>query len=151
MKNKSTKEKMRSPLDELLDEISPIEQKKTDTRMLLAARIYDAMLAKGWNNNDLMKALGRNTPSIITKWLSGTHNFTTDTLVELESALGISLLNLRPERPKIPSYAIIVSQKAVDIQPTSFGRFFTKPNKRNKPGYTSIHYKTDSKKPVVYR
>jgi ribosome-binding protein aMBF1 (putative translation factor) len=150
MKNKSTKEKMRSPLDQLLDEISPIEQKKTDTRMLLAARIYDAMRAKGWNNNDLMKALGRNTPSIISKWLSGTHNFTTDTLVELESALGISLLNLRPERPKIPTFTIAVSQSAVHTQPTSFERFFTKSNKRKKPDNTSIHYNANSKEPVVY-
>jgi len=114
MKNNLTAEEMRSPLDELLDEISPLEQKKTDTRMLLAARIGDAMRAKGWNNNNLMKALGRNTPSIITKWLSGTHNFTTDTLVELESVLSISLLNLRPERPKTMSFAITVSQKATN-------------------------------------
>lgn len=109
---------MKSPLDELLDEITPLEQKRTDTRMLLAARIYDAMRAKGWNNNDLMKALGRNTPSIITKWLSGTHNFTTDTLVELEDVLGITLLNLRPEKPKNMSFTIAVSQNA-SIDPVS--------------------------------
>jgi ribosome-binding protein aMBF1 (putative translation factor) len=112
MKNNLTAEKMKSPIDELLDEISPIEQRKTDTRMLLAARINDAMRAKGWKNKDLMEALDRNTPSIITKWLSGTHNFTMDTLVELESVLDISLLNLRPEKPKITFFTIAVSQKA---------------------------------------
>lgn len=82
-----------SLLDELLDSITPLEQSKVDTRMLLAAKIADGMKAKGWKNKDLLKAVGKENPSIITKWLSGTHNFTTDTLVELEDALGINLLD----------------------------------------------------------
>lgn len=80
-------------LDELLDSITPLEQSKVDTRMLLAAKIADGMKAKGWKNKDLLNAVGKENPSIITKWLSGTHNFTTDTLVELEDALGINLLD----------------------------------------------------------
>jgi len=82
-----------SLLDELLDSITPLEQSKVDTRMLLAAKIADGMKAKGWKNKDLLKAVGKENPSIITKWLSGTHNFTTDTLVELEDALGVNLLD----------------------------------------------------------
>lgn len=80
-------------LDELLADITPLEQTKIDTRMLLAAKIADGMKAKGWKNMDLLRALGKENPSVITKWLSGTQNFTTDTLVELENALGINLLD----------------------------------------------------------
>ena len=84
----------KSTLDKLLDEITPLEQEMTDAKMLLAVRIADAMEARNWKNKDLLKAVGRDNPSVITKWLSGTHNFTTETLVEIGSALGISLLNL---------------------------------------------------------
>jgi|LSQX01.3.fsa_nt_gb hypothetical protein len=54
-------EKKQSPLDELLSEITPEEQEKTDVKMQLAAKISDTMAAIGWNNKMLMKALGKKT------------------------------------------------------------------------------------------
>ena len=84
----------KSPLDSLLDEITPLEQSKTNAKMILAARIVDAMKAKKLNNNDISIAMDKDNPSIIPKWLSGTYNFDVDTLVELETILNISLLNL---------------------------------------------------------
>jgi len=80
-------------LDELLTKITPLEQSIIDTRMLLAAKIADGMKAKGWKNIDLLREMGKESPSLVTKWLSGTHNFTTDTLVEIEHALDINLLD----------------------------------------------------------
>ena len=91
----------KSTLDKLLDEITPLEQEMTDAKMLLAVRIADAMEARNWKNKDLLKAVGRDNPSVITKWLSGTHNFTTETLVEISRALGIALLNLEEKRSEI--------------------------------------------------
>lgn len=88
-------------LDELLASITPLEQSKVDTRMLLAAKIADGMKAKGWKNKDLLEAVGKENPSVITKWLSGTHNFTADTLVELEDALDIKLLNLDEKKAEL--------------------------------------------------
>jgi transcriptional regulator with XRE-family HTH domain len=100
-------------IDTLFDEIAPIEQEKIDKRMLLAAKIQDAIKAKGWKNKDFLEALGKDNPSIITKWLSGTHNFTTDTLVEIEHALGIRLLNLEePKEQTIIEYHLVITQKA---------------------------------------
>lgn len=80
-------------LDELMKEISPNELERTKKRMLLAAQIYDAIKAKGWNKKDFAKALDKN-PSEITKWLSGTHNFTSDTLFDIERVLSIKLVKL---------------------------------------------------------
>lgn len=105
----------KSALDSLLDEITPIEQAKTDAKMILAARIADAMKAKNWKNKDLLAAVERNNPSVITKWLSGTHNFTVDTLVELENALGISLLNLNKEKQKSERTYHVVVKKEVEL------------------------------------
>ncbi|ARV06147.1 hypothetical protein BTO04_05270 [Polaribacter sp. SA4-10] len=76
-------------LDDILEEISPVEMKKTEQRMLNATKIREAMDAKGWNNTRLLSALNMKSPSIITKWLSGTHNFTQDTLVEIGEVLNI--------------------------------------------------------------
>jgi ribosome-binding protein aMBF1 (putative translation factor) len=77
-------------LDELLREITPREQARTSHRLVRAARIADALAAKGWNQRQLAEALGRK-PSEIKKWLSGTHNFTIDTLSDLEEVLGVVL------------------------------------------------------------
>ena len=84
-------------LSDIFEGITPQEQKRTDNRMLLAAKIKDGMNAKGWKNSQLADALGKK-PSVITKWLSGIHNFTSDTLSDIEGVLGISLLNVRDKK-----------------------------------------------------
>lgn len=80
-------------IDEISSSISPLEEKKVEKKMLIAAKIEGAIKAKDWKHADLLKALGKKYPSIITIWLSGTHNFTIDTLIELEEVLGIELIN----------------------------------------------------------
>ncbi len=76
-------------LDDILDEISPVEMKKIEQRMLNAEKIRIAMDVKGWNNTKLLEEMKMKSPSIITKWLSGTHNFTQDKLVEIGNILNI--------------------------------------------------------------
>ncbi len=58
-------------LDEMLQLITPEEQFQIDQKMLLAAKIYDAMIAKGWNEIILAQKMGIQ-PSEIRKLLSGT-------------------------------------------------------------------------------
>jgi transcriptional regulator with XRE-family HTH domain len=101
-------------IDELLGTITPEEQAKTDAKMMLAAKIADAMKAKGWKNKDLLKAMGKNNPSEITKWLSGTHNFTVETLIDLENVLNVKLLNLNDHKEEtVARYHILVKGQAV--------------------------------------
>ncbi|HCC85629.1 MAG: Uncharacterized protein XD81_0793 [Bacteroidetes bacterium 38_7] len=88
----------KSSLEKILEEITPEQQARTDAKMLLAARIADAMEAKGWNNKMLMEALGKKNPSEITRWLSGTHNFTVDTLTDLGRVLERDFINLSAEK-----------------------------------------------------
>lgn len=107
-------------LSSLLSEIDPIEQKKTDAKMEIAAKIADAMAAKGWKNKDLLQAVGKDNPSIITKWLSGTHNFTIDTLVELEQALSISLINREVKNPVVVEYHLHISQEVDKPEKNSY-------------------------------
>ena len=62
-----------------------------EKKMLLAAKIYEALQAQKISNRTFAERLNI-SPSLITKWLSGQHNFTVDTLVKIERILGIELL-----------------------------------------------------------
>ena len=79
-------------LENLLAEITPEEQARTDRKMRIAAIIADALTAKNFGKKQFAEKLGRK-PSEVTKWLSGTHNFTIDTLTDIEQVLGIKLLS----------------------------------------------------------
>jgi transcriptional regulator with XRE-family HTH domain len=97
--NKTTKaRKYNSPkLQGLLNEITPLEMEQSRLKMQLAARIEDCMIAKGWNKSQFADKVGKN-PSEITKWLSGTQNFTVDVLTEIAHTLGIELSTLFEKR-----------------------------------------------------
>lgn len=82
-----------SIIDNLFNEIPAEDFAVTGKKMLLAAKLSDAIKAMGLKKSELAKRLNKR-PSEITKWLSGTHNFTIDTLCDLEKELGINLINV---------------------------------------------------------
>ena len=90
-------------LDQLLDSVTPEEQHRTDNRMLIAAKLADALHEKNITQTQLAQMLGKHH-SVITKWLSGTHNFTIDTLSDIENALGINLIQLIDNQPIIVEF-----------------------------------------------
>ncbi len=59
------------------------------------------MKAKGWNKLQFAIEIQKK-PSVISRWLSGTHNFTSDTLSDIGLLLGIDLFQLetKPEEKK---------------------------------------------------
>ena len=78
---------------ELLNAIKPEEQEQIDYKMKLAAKIYEGLKGKGWKSLQLADALHLKSPSLVSWWLSGTHNFTVDTLVDFQRVLGIWLID----------------------------------------------------------
>ncbi len=84
-------------ITDLLNKITPEEQERIDHKMQIAKMIYTALKSKGWKNIDLAEKLKLKSPSLVSKWLSGTHNFTVDTLVDIQRLLGIQLLNVVPQ------------------------------------------------------
>jgi ribosome-binding protein aMBF1 (putative translation factor) len=68
--------------------------------MNLAAKIYRAMKAKGWSQTKFAEEMSKKN-SVITRWLSGTHNFETDTLFQIQKKLGINLIDLREGVSKV--------------------------------------------------
>lgn len=108
-------------INELFDSIDSKEIERTKQKMLLAAKIEDAMKAKGWRKTDLIKALDIRSPSIVTRWFSGTHNFNTDTLIDLQTVLEVNLLNVGEEYVKpVNSYHFCLEYRVEVGQQSSF-------------------------------
>lgn len=66
---------------------------KIRNRMMVAAKIADALKEKKISQIEFAKMVGR-SKSEISDWLSGDRNFTIDLLTEIESVLGIHLLEV---------------------------------------------------------
>lgn len=94
-----TPEPHNSPiLDELLAQITPQEQDKVDTKMRIAVRLSDRLEELHMQKKQLAEACDV-SPSMVTKWLRGGHNFTVDTLHDIAHALGMHAAELMmPER-----------------------------------------------------
>ncbi len=75
----------------ILEEFAPIFERKVYTKMEIAIRLEEARKSKGWSKGELAKRFKKKA-SVITTSLSGSHNFTVDTLVEIEELLNIELL-----------------------------------------------------------
>ena len=80
-------------MDELLDEITPLEMEKVKVKMLLSARIEELIKQKGFSKSKFAEEVNKNN-SVITRWLSGTQNLTTDALVEIAFALNLGIKEL---------------------------------------------------------
>ena len=76
---------------EILVSITPEQRASTFKQMAIAARIAEALTAKGWSKSEFASRMNQ-LPSVITRWLSGTQNFTIDTLSDIEEVLGVQLL-----------------------------------------------------------
>ena len=102
MMNKKTARKYTSPvINQLLGEITPVEKLQTNTKMTLAARLDDLITARGWGKSEFAEKVNKN-PSEITKWLSGTQNFTIDTLAEIGVVLNMPVSELfAPKRVQV--------------------------------------------------
>ena len=74
-----------------LNKGSKVNYEKVASRMRLAIKIADAIESAGISKKELAAKLGKQ-PSEISKWLSGTHNFTNDTLFEISQVLNINLI-----------------------------------------------------------
>ena len=73
----------------MISEVDPVKLAKVQNRMMVAAKIADAMKAHNLNQKQFAKLMGR-TESEISDWLSGDRNFTIDRLFDIGQALGVT-------------------------------------------------------------
>ena len=98
----------------LLNETTTAEKLQVSTKMQVAAHLQDLISAAGLSKGAFAEKVNKN-PSEITKWLSGTHNFTIDTLCEIALALNVPVTNLFAfeQTRVINSVQIVVSSKVI--------------------------------------
>ena len=78
---------------EMVDKIPADSRRESELSYAIARRINEIMLRKGWSQADLSKAVGR-PPAVVSRWMSGTQNFTLRTIALLEIALGERILSV---------------------------------------------------------
>jgi transcriptional regulator with XRE-family HTH domain len=98
-------------------------------RQLIAGRLQGILDELGWKKKDLAEKLGKN-PSEVTKWLSGSHNFTMDTLAEIEQATGKSLIQVGERTAEYPEHL----QAGVRYAEEESGKYIP----LQKPGVTTV-------------
>ena len=72
-------------------------------------RIHEILRLKNLSQSDLATLLGKRE-SEVSKWMTGTHNFTLKTIVKIEDVLGlpiIKVINKETEKEKQPVFLII--------------------------------------------
>lgn len=114
--NTTARQHTSSLISELMTESTPLEKARVKNRMELAAKLEDLIAQKKWSKKEFAKRVGKN-PSEITKWLSGTHNFTHDILTEISLVLNISLSDLfaKKQVQSLSNVTVIVSSKQVPV------------------------------------
>ena len=99
-----------SPLiKKILADTPPLLHLQIKNRIALACRIDDLIKEKGFSYSSFASKLDKQ-PSVISKWLSGTHNFTVDTLDEIAFNLGVATAFLMQPQP-----VQIIYHKTVEV------------------------------------
>lgn len=98
MKTMNEARKYTSPIiQEVLKNIDPTRREMVRRRMMISARIDDALKLKGWSQKQLADKMEKR-PSEVTKWLSGNHNFTLETISLIEKQLEVTLITVSNEK-----------------------------------------------------
>lgn len=83
-------------INEWLDENNdPVIERLVKRNLAIAYKVRNILDEKGLSDKDLAKMLSK-TPSEISKWLSGTHNFTGKSIIKMELALEERLIHVEP-------------------------------------------------------
>lgn len=117
---------------------SAAEFNKTKKRMMLAAKIQDAIKAKKFTYKEFAGIMDQHV-SVISKWMSGTHNFTAETLFDIEDKLGVCLVAVAEGKPTIieKNYIAVVQNRNSVSLAGMLGNGFTRLNSKGNINITA--------------
>lgn len=85
-------------IDTWLDENgSPEIAKLVEKNLAIANKIQELLKERGLKPADLARSLNKK-PSEISKWLTGTHTFTTKTITKIETVLGVDIIHIEAQK-----------------------------------------------------
>ncbi len=79
--------------DQIVAETPPELKKQLDMSFAIADKLDAILKEKGMNQKEFAQMIGH-TQAEVSRWLSGTHNFTLATLAKISVALGVNLLTV---------------------------------------------------------
>ena len=84
---------------DIMASLPPVMVRRIETRMLVAKMLHDYLDSRGITQQALALKMGKQ-PSEVSKWLSGNHNLTIDTLSDIGFYLGTDFLVNRNDAPR---------------------------------------------------
>ena len=108
--------------DQILNQTPFHVQYFVDMSFDIADRIQELLDAKGMQQKDLAKALGKQE-SEVSKWLSGTHNFTLKTLAKITEVLGADVVQV-VKRVNWENYFLEEEEKTFAVHIENFSCLF---------------------------
>lgn len=86
--------KKNATLERIRQRTSIDVKRNVDLSMAIADRIYEILVTKKGKDQKYLANLMGKHESEVCKWMSGTHNFTLQTIARIEAALGESILHV---------------------------------------------------------
>lgn len=118
-------EKTSEVIERLLAETPPGEKIYVSKTMHIAALIINILKAKGISQREFSEMINVEE-SLVSRWLSGTHNFTIKTISNIESTLGESILILAfPQKEMFYQRSIQNPYPTVSLSNTAYEKGFT--------------------------
>ncbi|TSA38993.1 MAG: XRE family transcriptional regulator [Porphyromonadaceae bacterium] len=71
--------------------IKPENRQFVSKNLAITEQIYSLLKERGWSQKEFAKRLGKHE-SEVSRWLSGLHNLTLDSIVKMEVALGKEII-----------------------------------------------------------
>lgn len=102
----------------LKDNGDPAITKLVDKNLAIANKIADLLKQKDMRPADLAKAMGKRR-SEISKWLSGTHTFTTKTITKIECTLSEEIIYVEPIIKNV-YWTTYINANSIDIDTDSY-------------------------------
>lgn len=122
-------------LQNIIDEVKDIEKIQLETKFNVANALDSLLKNKGISKSEFAAKLGK-SPSEISKWMSGKHNFTLDTLLEIAHALKVDITELIKHKPE----PLIKSEWKVTRKSDNESNSESSEKKDEKGNYDSFEY-----------
>lgn len=103
--------------DWLQENGNPEIAKLVEKNLAIANKIHEMLEERRLKPADLARML-KKTPSEISKWLSGTHTFTTKTITKIETVLKEDIIHIEAQREIV--YLKVYVNHEEEIEETSF-------------------------------
>ena len=96
---------------------SPEIAKLVEKNLAIANKIHEILKNRGLKPADLARLLDKK-PSEISKWLTGTHTFTTKTITKMETVLGEDIIHIEAQKEFV--YLKVYANQEEDLIETTF-------------------------------